>query len=52
MGKDLCSLYKRECIEGLCSATPHPEDCQYRRVDEPVRLIDELKEELAEIIKI
>lgn len=24
-----CSLYKRKCIGGYCSATPYPEVCQY-----------------------
>jgi hypothetical protein len=31
VSNSFCDLYKKKCIGGLCSVTPFPEKCKYRK---------------------
>lgn len=34
ISNSFCDLYKKKCIGGLCSVTPFPEKCKYRKQNE------------------
>jgi len=31
VSNSFCDLYKKKCMDGLCSVTPFPEKCKYRK---------------------